>query len=154
MIEGDILPAMTLVTTTGPVATRGAPLVLYTYPRDDTPGCTTEASDFTALLPSFADLGVRVVGISRDPLERHARFAAKHGLAVPLATDDGSLSAQLGTWVEKTLYGRTSMGMERATFLFDADGRLRRLWRKVRVKGHAKAVLDAARTLVSSTHRA
>jgi len=131
--------------TRAPLATPGVPLVVYFYPRDDTPGCTREAQDFTRLAPGFAAAGVRVVGISRDSPERHAKFAARHALAVDLATDaDGSVCEAFGVWGEKQLYGRTHFGIERATFLFGADGRLRRQWRKVRVAGHADAVLAEA----------
>ncbi|PZQ61634.1 MAG: peroxiredoxin [Sphingomonas taxi] len=124
------------------------PLVVYFYPKDDTPGCTREAQDFSALADDFAAAGVTVLGISRDTVAKHARFRDKHALAVPLASDlDGSVTEAFGVWGEKQLYGRTYMGIERATFLFDADARLARAWRKVKVAGHAAAVLDAARAL-------
>lgn len=113
-------------------------------PRADTAGCTREGQDFTALLDGFAAAGVAVLGISRDTPARLAKFAAKHDLAVPLASDvDGSACAAFGTWGEKQLYGRTYMGIERATFAFDGDGRLTHVWRKVKVPGHAAAVLAA-----------
>lgn len=124
------------------------PLVLYFYPKDDTPGCTREAQDFSALLPDFAAVGVQVLGISRDSVAKHARFAAKHALAVPLASDtDGSVTEAFGVYGEKKLYGRVHMGIERATFLYGRDGALVQAWRKVRVPGHAEAVLAAARAL-------
>lgn len=124
----------------------GAPLVLYFYPKDDTPGCTNEAKDFTALAADFAKAGVTVVGVSRDPMKRHDKFIAKYDLKVPLVSDeDGKISDAFGTWVEKSMYGRHYMGMERSTFLIDADGKVLRDWRKVKVKGHAEEVLAAVR---------
>ena len=124
------------------------PAVVYFYPRADTPGCTREASDFTALMDEFAAAGTSVLGISRDAPAAHAKFAAKHRLTVPLASDgDGSVCEAMGVWGEKQLYGRSYMGVERATFLFGANGRLARAWRKVRVPGHAAAVLAEARTI-------
>lgn len=125
---------------------RGKPLVIYFYPKDDTPGCTTEAKDFSALAAEFAAAGVAVLGASKDTTARHAKFANKHALAVELVSDtDGSLCDAFGVWVEKSLYGRTYMGIERATFLIDADGRIAGAWRKVKVKGHAESVLAAAK---------
>ena len=124
------------------------PLVVYFYPKDDTPGCTREAQDFSAQGAAFAAAGVHVVGISRDTVAKHQKFAAKHDLSVALASDlDGSVTEAFGVWGEKQLYGRTYMGIERATFLFDRDGALAREWRKVKVPGHAEAVLEAARAL-------
>jgi peroxiredoxin Q/BCP len=117
----------------------GKPVVLYFYPKADTPGCTREAQDFSALAGE-----VRVIGISKDPPAKLAKFAGKHGLTVQLASDDsGAACEAFGVWGEKQLYGRTYMGIERATFLFGADGRLSREWRKVKVPGHAEAVLAA-----------
>ncbi|KQT31195.1 alkyl hydroperoxide reductase [Sphingomonas sp. Leaf412] len=122
------------------------PLVVYFYPKDNTPGCTREAQDFSALADEFAAAGVTLLGISRDSVAKHGKFAAKHALTVPLASDlDGSVTEAFGVWGERQMYGRTYMGIERATFLFDADGRLAREWRKVKVPGHAEAVLAAAR---------
>lgn len=151
MIEGDAIPNVNVEIGEHIVSLRDRPLplVIYFYPRDDTSGCTREAGDFSALLPAFDDAGVTVLGVSRDDARSHARFVTKHNITVPLATDpDGSVCAAFGVWVEKTLYGRSAMGIERATFLFDVDGRLARQWRKVRVPGHADAVLDA----VSADH--
>ena len=112
--------------------------MLYFYPKDDTSGCTREAQDFTALAPDFAKAGVKVVGVSRDPMKKHEKFIGKYGLAVPLASDeDGRISDAFGTWVEKSMYGRKYMGMERATYLIGADGRVLKAWRKVKVPGHA-----------------
>ncbi len=128
------------------LASPGGKLVLYFYPKDDTSGCTREAQDFTQLAGDFAEAGVRVVGVSRDEMKKHDKFIAKYDLAVPLIADtDGAISDAFGTWVEKSMYGRKYMGMERATFLFDADGTLRREWRKVKVPGHAAEVLAAAK---------
>ena len=149
---GDRLPELSLEDQAGvkvALSTIGkGPLVVYFYPKDDTPGCTNEAKDFTALAPEFAAAGASVVGISRDSVAKHAKFVAKHDLGVRLLSDeDGSACEAFGTWVEKSLYGRKYMGIERATFLFDAQGALVQAWRRVRVKGHAAAVLDAVETL-------
>lgn len=124
------------------------PLVLYFYPKDDTTGCTREAIDFTALADDFAAAGVSVIGISKDTPKKHASFIKKHGLKVGLVTDaDGSVCEAFGTWIEKSLYGRKYMGIDRATFLIGADRKLVRIWRKVKVAGHAEEVLAAARAL-------
>jgi len=124
----------------------GQPLVLYFYPKDDTSGCTREAQDFTELARDFAKAGVKVVGLSRDPMKKHDKFIAKYDLKVPLASDeDGAISDAFGTWVEKSMYGRKYMGMERATYLIGKDGRVVKAWRKVKVPGHAADVLAAAR---------
>ncbi len=121
----------------------GRHLVLYFYPRDDTPGCTTEAQDFSARADAFAESGAAILGVSRDSLARHERFAAKHGLAIPLASDeDGTVCEAYGVWVEKRLYGKTHMGIERTTFLISGDGAVEKVWRKVKVKGHAESVLE------------
>jgi peroxiredoxin Q/BCP len=126
----------------------GKHVVLYFYPKDDTSGCTREAQDFTALAPEFAKAGVKVVGVSRDPMKSHEKFIGKYSLAVPLVSDeDGSISNAFGTWVEKSMYGRKYMGMERATYLIGADGRVLRAWRKVKVPKHAEEVLKAARAV-------
>jgi peroxiredoxin Q/BCP len=125
-----------------------SPLVLYFYPKDDTSGCTREALDFTALAEEFTGAGVSVIGISKDTAKKHAAFIKKHGLKVGLLTDaDGSVCEAYGTWVEKSLYGRKYMGIERATFLVGPDRRIVKIWRKVKVAGHAEAVLAEARTL-------
>ena len=127
----------------------GQKLVLFFYPKDDTPGCTTENLDFTALVGEFAAAGVALLGISKDTPERHAKFIAKHALVAPLASDaaEGGLSDALGIWAEKQNYGRTYMGMVRTTLLIGADGRIARIWSKVKVKGHAAEVLAAAKAL-------
>lgn len=150
--EGDSAPNPTLLMADGtqkPVsAWAGKPLVIYFYPKDDTPGCTTEAKDFSALAEDYAAAGVAVVGVSKDPSAKHLKFAAKHDLTIDLATDaDDSVCEAFGTWVEKSLYGRKYMGIDRATFLIGADGRIARIWRKVKVAGHAAQVLGAAKGL-------
>lgn len=144
-------PAFDMATTTGDRISsdslKGRPYVLYFYPKADTPGCTTEGQDFTALLPRFEAAGVTVIGVSRDPVKKLARFAEKRELGVILASDeDGAVTEAFGVWGEKQLYGRTYMGIERATFLIGADGAVLRAWRKVSVKGHAEAVLAAIET--------
>jgi peroxiredoxin Q/BCP len=151
--EGDKAPAIEVRTSDGDtidLASPGTPLVLYFYPKDDTSGCTREAQDFTALADQFKAAGVKVVGLSRDPMKSHEKFIGKYGLSVPLASDeDGRVSDAFGTWVEKSMYGRKYMGMERATYLIGADGRVLRAWRKVKVPGHAEEVLNAARELAA-----
>jgi peroxiredoxin Q/BCP len=147
--EGGTAPAMTVSATDGSsinLAAPGQPLVLYFYPKDDTSGCTREAQDFTALAADYANAGVKVVGVSRDPMKSHQKFIGKYGLAVPLVSDeDGRLSDAFGTWVQKSMYGRKYMGMERATYLIAADGKVLRAWRKVKVPNHAAEVLKAAK---------
>jgi peroxiredoxin Q/BCP len=149
---GEPVPDFSLPSDTGglvgPADYRGRKLVLYFYPRDDTPGCTTEALDFTAKLPEFEAAGVAVIAISKDSVKSHARFRDKHDLAVTLLSDEiGTVVERFGLWGEKTLYGRRFMGVERATFLVDADGIVRRVWPKVKVAGHADEVLAAAKAL-------
>ena len=147
--EGDKAPALTVRASDGSsinLAEPGQPLVLYFYPKDDTSGCTREAQDFTALAGDYAKAGVKVVGVSRDPMKSHEKFIGKYGLSVPLASDeDGRISEAFGTWVEKSMYGRKYRGMERATYLIGADGRVLRAWRKVKVPNHAAEVLEGAR---------
>ncbi|MAS45530.1 MAG: thioredoxin-dependent thiol peroxidase [Rhodobacteraceae bacterium] len=125
---------------------KGKPVVLYFYPRDDTPGCTTEALDFTALGAEFAAAGAVVLGVSKDSPASHDKFKAKHDLGVTLLSDEDCAVCQAyGSWVEKSMYGKKYMGIDRSTFLIGADGRLVRIWRKVKVKGHAEDVLAALR---------
>ena len=125
------------------------PLVIYFYPKDDTSGCTKEAQAFTALLPEFEKLNVTVIGVSKDSAASHAKFAQKYALGIALAADvDGAVCEAFGVWVPKSMYGRNYMGIERATFLIDANVRVAQVWRKVKVAGHAEAVLAAARALV------
>lgn len=152
---GDSAPDVTLTTPDGGTLSlaslRGQPFVLYFYPKDDTSGCTREAKDFTALKPDFDRAGVPVIGVSKDPPAKHVKFAAKYDLTVSLASDeDGSVCEAFGTWVQKSLYGRKYMGIDRATFLIDAEGRIARIWRKVKVPGHAEEVLAAAGALVAA----
>ena len=149
--EGDKVPAMKVTASDGStvdLTKPGQPLVLYFYPKDDTSGCTKEAQDFTELAPDYAKAGVKVVGVSRDPMKKHEKFIDKYSLAVPLASDeDGRISDAFGTWVEKSMYGRKYMGMERATYLIGADGRVLKAWRKVKVPKHAEEVLKAAKAI-------
>lgn len=127
---------------------RGGAVVLFFYPRDDTPGCTTESIAFSEAGPTFADAGTTVLGISKDSVPSHEKFAAKHGLEVTLLSDEtGHTCEDYGVWVEKKMYGKTFMGIERSTFLIDADGRIARIWRKVKVPGHVDDVLEAVRAL-------
>jgi peroxiredoxin Q/BCP len=149
--EGDKAPGLKLTTSDGSsvdLSSPGQPLVLYFYPKDDTSGCTREAQDFTGLAADYGKAGVKVVGVSRDPMKKHEKFISKYDLGVPLASDeDGSISEAFGTWIEKSMYGRKYMGMERATFLVGADGRILKAWRKVKVPGHAQEVLKAAQAI-------
>ena len=129
-------------------ALKGKPVVVYFYPKDDTPGCTKEAIAFTALMGEFNTLGVTVIGMSPDTAAKHDKFTAKHSLDVRLGADvETKTAAAYGVWVEKNMYGKKYMGVERSTFLVDADGKIAQIWRKVKVPGHAEAVLDAARAL-------
>jgi peroxiredoxin Q/BCP len=147
--EGDKAPTITVTASDGSsinLAAPGHPLVLYFYPKDDTSGCTREAQDFTALSADYSKAGIKVVGVSRDPMKSHEKFIGKYGLSVPLVSDeDGRISEAFGTWVEKSMYGRKYMGMERATYLIGADGRVLKAWRKVKVPKHAEEVLKAAK---------
>ena len=149
--EGGKAPALDVTTSDGTtlnLAAPGKPLVLYFYPKDDTSGCTREAQDFTAMADDFEAAGAKVLGVSRDPMKKHEKFIGKYDLKVPLASDeDGRISEAFGTWVEKSMYGRKYMGMERATYLIGADGRVERVWRKVKVPCHVEEVLAAARAL-------
>lgn len=143
---GDPAPPFDLPTAGGGrvslAGLKGKRVVLYFYPKDDTPGCTTEALNFTEKAKAFAAAKTAVVGVSRDSVAKHDKFAAKYGLKVQLASDDdGAACEAYGVWVEKTLYGRTYMGVERATFLIDPKGRIAHVWRKVKVAGHVEDVL-------------
>ena len=152
--EGDSAPDLTITASDGSqvnLASPSGPLVVYFYPKDDTTGCTREAQDFTALAGDFAAAGAGILGISRDPMRKHQKFIEKYGLNVPLASDeDGRISDAFGTWVEKSMYGRKYMGMERATYLIGADGTILKAWRKVKVPKHAEEVLKAAREFVAA----
>lgn len=146
---GEAAPDWTLTLADGSALRRddlaGKAHVIYFYPKADTPGCTNEAKDFSALMPQFDGAGIAVIGVSKDAPKRLGKFAEKYGLAVQLGSDEGGhMTEDFGAWVEKSMYGRSYMGIERCTFLFGADGRLVEQWRKVKVKGHASAVLDRA----------
>ncbi len=152
LTEGATLPDLALTASDGsdlPLKSFvGAPLVLYFYPKDDTPGCTREAQDFSAEADAFAALCAKVVGVSKDTPAKHQKFTAKYDLKVALATDaDGVVMEAFGAWVEKSMYGKKYMGIERSTYLFDASGTLVRAWPKVKVPGHAAEVLAAVRAL-------
>ena len=126
----------------------GKPVVLYFYPKDDTPGCTTEAQGFRDTMAAFEECGAAVIGVSKDPVRKHDRFKEKHNLNFTLVSDEnGDLCERYGVWVEKNMYGRKFMGIERSTFLIAGDGKIAEIWRKVRVKGHVDAVLAAAQAL-------
>ncbi len=149
---GDKAPAFSMTRDGGGKVSladlKGKKVVLYFYPKDDTPGCTTEAIEFTRLKPEFARAGAEVIGVSRDSVAKHEKFAAKHKLAVALGADeDGTVTEAYGVWQEKSLYGRKYMGIMRATFLIDGDGVIRQVWPKVSVKGHADEVLAAVQAL-------
>ena len=150
---GDAFPDMALTLPDGSAVRTsdfaGRKLVVFFYPKDDTPGCTTENKDFSALAGEFEKAGTALLGVSKDPPARHQKFAAKHGLVAPLASDaeSGGLSDALGIWTEKQNYDRTYMGMVRTTYLVGPDGRIARVWDKVKVKGHAAEVLEAAKAL-------
>ena len=130
---------------------KGHPVVVYFYPKDDTSGCTKEAQEFTALAPAFAKAGVRVIGISPDSVAKHAKFRAKYDLGIELAADEERKAIEAyGVWVEKSMYGKKYMGVDRSTFLVDGTGKIARAWRKVKVPGHADEVLAAAVALAKA----
>ena len=150
--EGDKAPDFTLSANGGrkvsSKALKGKPYVLYFYPKADTTGCTKEACDFQEALPQLGKLGLDVIGVSRDPMTALEKFAEKYGLAFPLASDEaGTLTEAYGVWVEKSMYGRKYMGIERSTFLVGTDGRVAKAWQKVKVPGHAAEVMKAAEAL-------
>lgn len=151
---GDKLPSFRGVTADGPITHRdlkGKATILYFYPKDATPGCTTEACDFRDALPRLTRAGAQVFGVSRDSLASHEKFSRKHELPFPLISDeDGSICAAFDTWVEKSMYGKKYMGVERATFLIDAEGVVQQIWRQVKVKGHVEEVLSAIKNIVKS----
>lgn len=153
--EGKPAPEFSLMDADGKpfrlTSAKGAPVVVYFYPRDDTPGCTAEAKDFTLIEGELRKHGASVVGISPDGVASHCAFRDKHGLSVRLLSDEGHKVAEAyGVWVEKSMYGKTYMGVERATFLIDRGGRIARIWHKVRVPGHAAEVLEAVAHLGAS----
>ena len=149
--EGDPAPDFDLETDTGRVRLsdlKGRIVVLYFYPKDDTPGCTKEAIGFSEKRAEFEALGATVVGVSKDSAKSHGKFREKYGLDLVLGSSpDNEMLERYGVWIEKSMYGRTYMGIDRATFLIDAQGLVRRVWRKVKVPGHADAVLEAARSV-------
>lgn len=147
---GAAAPDFALEGDAGPIRLAdfaGRKLVVYFYPKDDTPGCTTEGKAFSALQAEFAATDTDVVGISRDSVAAHAKFRKKHGLTVALGSDEGAVTEAFGVWVEKSMYGKKYMGIERATFLIGRDGTIARVWPKVKVPGHAEEVLAAAQAL-------
>jgi peroxiredoxin Q/BCP len=150
--EGDTAPDFEMPASNGRTVRladfRGKPFVLYFYPKADTPGCTKEACAFQEALPQLGHIGLDVIGVSPDKMKPIERFAEKYKLSFPLASDeDHAVAERYGTWVEKSMYGRKYMGMERSTFLVGADGKIARAWRKVSVTGHAAEVLKAAQAL-------
>ncbi len=129
-------------------ALKPRPVVLYFYPKDDTPGCTKEAIAFTGLASEFEAAGATVIGVSKDSIAKHDKFVAKHDLGIALVSDEhGDVCERYDVWVEKSMYGKTYMGIERATFLIDGSGQIAQVWRKVKVPGHAEAVLEAVKAL-------
>lgn len=152
LVEGQAAPAFSMQASGGRAvslaAMKGRPFILYFYPKADTPGCTSEACAFQEALPALGKLGMDVIGISPDKLPPIEKFAAKYGLTFPLASDPDHVTAEAyGVWVEKSMYGRKYMGLERATFLIGGDGKLARIWRRVKVAGHAAEVSAAARAI-------
>lgn len=149
--EGDPVPSVKLATDDGKsvsLPVKGKAVVLYFYPKDDTPGCTTEAKDFSCLMADFKKAGAEVIGVSPDDAKSHAKFREKHALEVKLASDtDKSVAEAFGSWVEKSMYGKKYMGVDRSTFLIGKDGKLAKAWRKVKVPGHAEEVLSAVKAL-------
>lgn len=152
MSAGDKAPNFKIAAEDGETLSsaglKGSPYVLYFYPKDDTSGCTKEAIGFSQALPKFRKLGIEVIGVSKDSVESHAKFRKKHKLKIALGSDPETEMAQdWGVWVEKSLYGRKYMGLERATFLVNAKGTIAAAWHKVKVPGHVEAVLEAAKSL-------
>ena len=150
--EGKAAPAFSMPATGGRTvsssALKGKPYVLYFYPKADTSGCTKEACAFQEVLPDFGKLGIEVIGVSKDPMKSLEKFAEKYKLTFPLASDEATHVAEdYGVWAQKSMYGRTYMGIERSTFLVDANGKIAKAWRKVKVPGHAAAVMEAVKAL-------
>ncbi|MCO4841509.1 MAG: thioredoxin-dependent thiol peroxidase [Yoonia sp.] len=148
---GDPAPTVTLPRDGGEMVNlgdlKGQQIVLYFYPRDDTSGCTKEAIGFTENVQAFQDAGAVIYGVSKDTVKKHDKFVAKHSLGIPLLSDeDGDVCERFGVWVEKSMYGKTYMGIERATFLIGTDGNIAQIWRKVKVAGHVEAVLDTVQS--------
>ncbi|MFT8471642.1 thioredoxin-dependent thiol peroxidase [Acetobacter persici] len=152
--EGDNAPDFQMDASRGRTvslaALKGKPFVLYFYPKADTPGCTKEACGFSEALGQFEGAGLTIIGVSRDPVKKLDKFAEKYDLTFPLASDEaGRVTEAYGVWVEKSLYGKTYMGIDRTTFLIGADGKIARIWKKVKVPGHVEAVLEAAKDLAA-----
>jgi peroxiredoxin Q/BCP len=152
LAEGDVAPAFSMPASQGRTvsseALKGRPYVLYFYPKADTPGCTKEACAFQEALPQLGRLGIEVIGVSKDKMKPIEKFAEKYGLAFPLASDaETQVAEAYGVWVEKSMYGKKYMGLERSTFLVNAEGVIARIWPKVKIDGHAGAVMDAIRAL-------
>ena len=152
IVEGALAPQFSLPRDGGGNVSlaqlAGKIVVLYAYPKDDTSGCTTEALDFTALADEFSEAGTVIVGLSPDPVKAHDKFIAKHDLGIILASDEEKAALEAyGVWKEKSMYGRTYMGVERSTFIIDRSGKIAKVWRKVRVKDHARTVLEAVKSL-------
>ena len=149
--QGDPAPDFTMEATGGRTvslaAMKGRPFVLYFYPKADTPGCTTEACAFQEALPALGKIGLEVIGVSKDAMKPIEKFAAKYALSFPLASDTSGVAEAYGSWGEKSMYGKTYMGIDRSTFLIDKEGRVAQVWRKVKVPGHAAAVMEAAQGL-------
>jgi len=153
--KGDKAPNVTIPVSDEESVNLSAPAgtahVIYFYPRDNTPGCTTESIDFSSLKPEFEALGVQIIGVSKDSLKSHANFKTKKDLTVVLASDENNDACeQFGVWVEKNMYGKKYMGIERSTFLVLANGEIAEVWRKVKVKGHAQAVLEASGEILNA----
>lgn len=149
---GDTAPSVSLPRDGGDTVSltdlAGKSVVLYFYPKDDTPGCTKEAQSFTDMVEDFAGAGAVILGVSKDPVKKHDKFRDKYGLKIALLSDEeGDVCERYGVWVEKSMYGKTYFGIERATFLIGPDGKIAQVWRKVKVPGHAEAVLDAVKAL-------
>ncbi len=152
VVEGDMAPDFTMPATDGRTVSlsgmKGKPFILYFYPKADTPGCTKEACAFQEASPNLEEIGLDVIGVSPDKIKPIEKFASKYGLTFPLASDeDHAVADQFGSWVEKSMYGRKYMGIDRSTFLIDGGGKVAKVWRKVSVAGHADAVMTAARSL-------
>lgn len=152
---GDAAPDFTLPTDGGGEITlsdlRGQKVVIYFYPKDNTPGCTTESCEFNDALPNFKGLNAQILGVSKDSVKKHDNFKAKYGFNFPLVSDEEGVALDaFGVWKEKSMYGKTFMGIERSTFLIDEDGKIARVWRKVKVKGHVEEVQQAAQDLAQA----
>ncbi len=149
--EGDQAPEFSMAATGGRTvalaAMKGRPFVLYFYPKADTPGCTKEACAFQEALPQLGHIGIEVIGVSKDAMKPIEKFAEKYSLSFPLASDSSGVAEAYGSWGEKSMYGKTYMGIDRSTFLIDKEGKIVRIWRKVKVPGHAAEVMEAAKAL-------